>query len=161
MKVEKSEPGKKNEGEKEKQQTLEVNLDVVQIINDAIVMAENDSSVLMVVKKIQEQIKSSQEAVSKGRVGGPTYATRTVYGGSTYTDYIYFSGETLAEVAVIGDGDTDLDLYLYDTNGNLIDYDIRYGDGCYVACIPYYTQLMTVVVKNLGWLYNNYILITN
>ena len=62
-------------------------------------------------------------------------------------------------ITVIGDGDTDLDIYLYDENGNLIDKDIDDSDNCVVEVTPKWSGKFTLKVKNLGNVYNNYTLI--
>lgn len=79
-----------------------------------------------------------------------------------YDDYtITFVGGELARVAVIGDGDTDLDLYIYDENGNLITADTDYTDQCLVEFTPRWTGVFRVRVVNNGYVYNNYVLLTN
>ena len=64
-------------------------------------------------------------------------------------------------VTVIGDGDTDLDLYVYDENGNLIDKDVDYSDDCVVSFVPKWTGVFTIKIMNRGNVYNNYIMRTN
>jgi hypothetical protein len=79
-----------------------------------------------------------------------------------YDDYaITFVGGELARVAVVGDGDTDLDLYIYDENGNLITSDTDYTDQCLVEFTPRWTGAFRVRVVNNGYVYNNYVLLTN
>ena len=67
----------------------------------------------------------------------------------------------LAEVVVSGDGDTDLDLYVYDSNGNLIAKDDDYTDGCYVRWRPSWTGRFIIKIVNRGPVYNKYVLMTN
>lgn len=79
-----------------------------------------------------------------------------------YDDYaITFVAGELARVAVVGDGDTDLDLYIYDENGNLITSDTDYTDQCLVEFTPRWTGAFRVRVVNNGYVYNNYVLLTN
>ena len=79
-----------------------------------------------------------------------------------YDDYtITFTGHELARVAVIGDGGTDLDLYIYDQNGNLITSDTDYTDQCLVEFTPIWTGPFRVRVVNNGYYANNYVLLTN
>ena len=54
----------------------------------------------------------------------------------------------LAEVAVIGDGDTDLDLYMYDPSGRLVGYDDDETDRCYVRFFPRTTGAYTIKIVN-------------
>jgi hypothetical protein len=61
-------------------------------------------------------------------------------------------------VYVSGDGDTDLDLFIYDENGVLIDSDTDYGDECVVTVVPNWTGRFTIQIRNLGSVYNRYTL---
>jgi hypothetical protein len=72
-----------------------------------------------------------------------------------------FRAGELAEVAVSGDGDTDLDLYILDQNNNLIVYDEGYTDQCYVRFVPKWTGNFSIVVKNRGRVWNRYQIATN
>ena len=67
-----------------------------------------------------------------------------------------FRANERACVIVSGDGDTDLDLFIYDENGNLIASDTDAGDDCIVTWNPRWTGTFTIKVKNLGSVYNNY-----
>lgn len=64
-------------------------------------------------------------------------------------------------VIVNGDGDTDLDLYVYDENGNLMGKDIDYSDYCVVSWTPRWTGPFTIKIKNRGSVYNRYKIYTN
>ncbi len=99
-------------------------------MTDAEQLALNDKSIQDIIKETRSQFADSKAISGKGRVAGPAIVTRRVYANSRSVDYIYFEGGDLGEVAVIGDGDTDLDLYIYDENGNLIDDDEDYTDDC-------------------------------
>ena len=67
-----------------------------------------------------------------------------------------FLGGEKAEILVWGDGDTDLDLFVYDSAGNLIVKDIGYTDTCYVQWTPSRTETFTIEIKNLGNVWNAY-----
>ncbi len=54
----------------------------------------------------------------------------------------------LAEVVVIGDGDTDLDLYVYDPAGRLVAKDDDETDRCYVRFFPRTSGTYTIKVVN-------------
>mgnify|MGYP003392464767 CR=1 FL=1 len=64
-------------------------------------------------------------------------------------------------VAVLGDGDTDLDLYIYDSNDNLIAYDSDYTDQCYCRWVPAWTDTFRIKIVNRGSVYNEFVLVTN
>jgi hypothetical protein len=61
-----------------------------------------------------------------------------------------------AVVALKGDGDTNLELRVFDGNGNLIASDLDDGDGAVVTWRPKWTGTFTIEVVNLGPVYNNY-----
>lgn len=66
------------------------------------------------------------------------------------------NGGTTYRIVVDGDGDTDLDTYLYDENGNLIDQDIDLTDYCILDVTPAWTGDFTLEIRNLGYVYNLY-----
>jgi len=113
----------------------------------------------ILLDEISQIEKAKQE--TRGRVGGPGERYNYVYGNSAdYYDIMFRAGE-LAEIVVIGDGDTDLDLYIYDSNGNMIASDYDYTDRCYVSWVPLWTGRYTVKIMNRGPILNNYYLVTN
>ena len=61
-------------------------------------------------------------------------------------------------VAILGDGDTDLDLYVYDENGNEIVSDTDGTDQCYVSWYPKWAGQFRIEIKNLGRVSNQYCL---
>lgn len=81
--------------------------------------------------------------------------------GTTDIYHIYFYGGELAEVLVIGDGDTDLDLVVYDEFGNVVASDLDFSDICLAQWVPAYTAEFRIEVTNHGSVYNVYDLTTN
>ena len=144
---------KENVGEK----VSKVKLDIATLLADAISLAGDDVKLIAVI----EDVKQSVATASRGRYEGPGTGVRRVSAGSYVSDIITFDGLALAEVAIIGDGDTDLDLFVYDENGNLIGSDLDYTDDCYVSWIPKRTGNFLVKVINRGKVYNDYTLVTN
>jgi hypothetical protein len=106
-------------------------------------------------------VLGSVSAVQAGRRPVPGKDIKTVSGYSTVTYTEEFYGGQLAVVRVIGDGDSDLDLYVYDEFGNLIDKDTRPGDNCVVTFKPRWTGKFTIKVVNCGRMSNCYTLTTN
>jgi hypothetical protein len=96
-----------------------------------------------------------------GATTGPIVHHDQVY-ARHYDDFAvnFYAGE-LARVAVVGDGDTDLDLYIYDANGNLIVADTDYSDRCLVQFVPRWTGAFRIRVVNNGYVSNRYVLMTN
>ena len=134
-----------------------ISLDYDRILADAKEFADGDNTLLELIKKIETE----RQKEHRGAVGGPLCHTDAVDGNSTDIYQINFIAKYLAEIVVSGDGDTDLDLYVYDSNGNLIASDTDYTDDCYVSWIPKWTGRFIVKIVNRGPLYNKYVLLTN
>ncbi|WP_250631667.1 hypothetical protein [Rhodoflexus caldus] len=94
-------------------------------------------------------------------MGGAKVAYEKVLALSTDTYAVRFTGGSRAYVAINGDGDTDLDLFVYDENDNLIAKDDDHLDRCVVEWYPKWTGPFVIKVKNLGRVYNNYRIVTN
>ncbi|MDE6139610.1 MAG: hypothetical protein K2F95_01490 [Alistipes sp.] len=129
---------------------------VEQLLEDGRKYADGDATLLA----LADQVKVDN-GVSRGRVEGSTVHADCVNANATDTYTLRFIGGELAEVAVIGDGDTDLDLYIYDSNGNLIEKDDDYTDRCYCSWTPKWTGAFSVKIKNRGGVCNYYTLYTN
>lgn len=134
-----------------------VTLDFAQIAADAKTFAEGDDVLLGLIA----QIESDAQSAHRGAVNGPRIGNYVV-SGNCYNDFeCSFTKGYLAEVGVSGDGDTDLDLYVYDSNGNLIAKDTSYSDDCYVNWVPAWTGRFMIRIVNRGPVYNNYVVATN
>jgi hypothetical protein len=132
-----------------------VSHDPKQILADARTLADGDATLLAMIEKVEKI------APSRGAVGGPKSGAYKVAAKSADTFTVKFWANERACVAVIGDGDTDLDLYVYDENGNLIDKDVDYSDDCIVNFFPRWTGKFTIRVVNRGNVYNRYGIATN
>ncbi len=132
-------------------------VDPATLVKEAQALAANDPSLQPMFKQIQSRLTEKQ----RGDVTGPNRRVDRILAGYTNTYTITFEGGKLAECLISGDGDTDLDLYVYDANNNLITSSTSYGDDEYVAFVPYRTSTFRIVVKNLGRVYNDYLFITN
>jgi len=97
-----------------------------------------------------------------GAIGGPKWTVNQWLAPYTRIDYqIAFVGGQQANIALEGNGATNLDLYVYDQFGNLVWYDTRYGDFCEGHIWVPYSQVYTVRVVNTGSLWNVFSLLTN
>lgn len=153
--------GSEKEGEKA---TIDVSgkngnitLNFNEILASAKQFAEGDDQLLALI----DQVETDAQAPSRGAVNGPKYTVDVVAPGSTDNFSVSFVKGYLAEVGLSGDGDTDLDLYVYDSNGNLIASDTDYTDDCYVNWVPAWTGRYTIKVVNRGRVANRYVLVTN
>ena len=142
----------KNEGKKAK-----VSFDYDSVLADAKAFADGDPNLLALIDNIDAEAKGAQ----RGNINGPSRDYAAVNGNS-YMDYTAsFVVNQLAEVLVSGDGDTDLDLYVYDSNGNPIASDTDYSDDCYVRWVPAWTGRYTIRIVNRGPVYNRFVILTN
>jgi len=130
--------------------------DLESILAAAKKYADGDAKLLADISKIEKS-----GLTTRGRVGGPGEKYSYVYGNSNDSYEVSFIKGQLAEILIIGDGDTDLDLYVYDSSGHLIEYDSDYTDRCYVSWVPMWTGRYTVKIVNRGPILNNYHMMTN
>jgi hypothetical protein len=99
---------------------------------------------------------SMSDVASAAPRGGAGCQMETVRAHSTDTFNVTFYASQLAGVTVIGDGDTDLDVYIYDEFGNLIGSDTDHSDNCVVMWTPRWTGRFAIKVVNRGSVYNRY-----
>lgn len=100
------------------------------------------------------------KAGERGAVSGPG-RRRTVVGNRMTDQFrVTFRGGESARVLVSGDGDSDLDLFVYDDNGNLICRDDDSTDDMICGFTPRWTGTFTIRVKNLGAA-NEYVIVHN
>lgn len=142
---------------KKDEKKAKVSFDYDTVLADAKKFADGDENLLALIDNIDAEAKGAQ----RGAVNGPSRHYDAVNGNSTDTYQISFIANVLAEILVSGDGDTDLDLYVYDSNGNLIAYDESYSDDCYVRWVPAWTGRFFIKIVNRGPVYNNYVILTN
>jgi hypothetical protein len=130
----------------------------VKLLADAKRFAAGDATMLAWADKVEKSLAASS---TRGAAGGPKQGLETVAALGRVSYIIPFTAGQLAQVYVSGDGTTDLDLFIYDSNGNLVTYDDDYGDECLARWIPARTGQFTIVVKNLGRVWNRYYIMTN
>ena len=123
---------------------------------DAKVLAKKDRNLLGRIATV-----SKMKPDKKGAMGGPKRATTEVRAYATDVFTLRFRGGENAIISLSGDGDTDLDLYVYDENGNLVASDTSGKDDCRVRFFPKTTGNFKIKVKNLGNVYNRYLFVTN
>jgi len=133
-----------------------ITLDVSQLLTDAEGFADGDKNLTGLIKSLR-----GLSDASRGRVGGPGYVVDKVNGEEANMYAVEFTGGDAAEAAVVGDGSTDLDLYIFDEDGNLIVMDEDAGDECYVIWKPRSTGVFVITVLNRGSSYNEFALVTN
>ena len=143
----------------QKEQNPAVTFDTQKLLAEAKGWAKGNPQLVALI-----DAEASKKHTTTGTLGatiGPIVHHDQVY-ARHYDDFAinFYAGE-LARVAVVGDGDTDLDLYIYDANGNLIVADTDYTDRCLVQFVPRWTGTFRVRVVNNGYVSNRYVLMTN
>ncbi len=98
---------------------------------------------------------------ARGRVEGPFRGQTVVKGGYTDTISVTLDGGSSALIAISGDGDSDLDLYVYDESGNRVCSSTSNGDDEYCRFTPKWTGKFRVKVQNNGKIDNRYTLLFN
>ena len=122
-------------------------------------LAKQFSGTNETLRTIIETTKSS--GGTKQSTGGPRRWRDRVRANGTDSYVISFRGARTAEVAVLGDGDTDLDLFIYDEYDNLVCRDTDTTDQTYCSWSPAWTGSFRIKIENLGNVFNRYELLTN
>jgi hypothetical protein len=117
-------------------------------------LAADDDSVLGL-------IDDAMAEGTRGRVGGAVEWLSRLPAGQTDVWEIPYYGNSYAEIAVVGDGDANLDVAVTDENGNVICYDVSWSDKLYCDWTPAWDGYFYVTVQNLGGSRNSYYLVTN
>jgi len=93
--------------------------------------------------------------------GQPRTHQDTAQPGATDVYGVVFTGGQLAEAGLAGDGDSDLDLLVYDENDHLVCRSAGSSDREYCRWWPRWTGLFRIEVQNLGVTSDLYRLATN
>lgn len=144
------ETGHKEEGQTEAMHATD-------LLAQARTAAAGNEDLLEMIGRIETRARTAQ----RGAVGGAREGMYRVERYSTNTHRISFRAGEPAVVYINGDDDTDLDLFIYDENGNLIDSDLGYTDEALVEWRPMWTGEFRIEVRNLGGIWNGYYFATN
>jgi hypothetical protein len=106
-------------------------------------------------------IEDAMTESSRGRIGGAVEWLSRLPSGQTDVWEIPYYGNSYAEVAIVGDGDANLDVAVTDENGNVICYDVSWSDKLYCDWTPAWDGYFYVTVQNMGGSRNSYYLMTN
>lgn len=126
-----------------------VSYDINQLLADATELSDGNANLLGLI----DNLKNS---ATRGATKNYDVHVDRVNAHSTDTYNIRFFGGEEAIVVVSGDGDTDLDLEIYDSNGNLVASDMDYTDDCVCVWTPRWTGNFTIKIINRGNVYNKY-----
>lgn len=106
-------------------------------------------------------ISDAETEGTRGRIGGASSTLSRLPGGRTDTWTVPFYGNSYAELAIVGDGDSNLDVLVTDENGNTICYDVSWTDKVYCDFVPAWNGYFYITVQNNGRKRNSYYLVTN
>lgn len=110
---------------------------------------------------LNDLIEDAEAEQGRGRVSGPGRDTGFVRANSTTYYNVSFRGGERAAVYANGPGITDLDMYVYDQNGNTICRDIDYSDNMSCFWTPRWTGPFRIEVRNLGGTGVSFNMVTN
>jgi hypothetical protein len=119
------------------------------------------SSTTLCVAVLALVTAAAAQPASAGRLPSSVIHRDRVEAHSSDRYTMTFAGGESAFVTVSGDGDTDLDLFVYDESGHLVASDIDPGDDCVAVFTPRWTGRFTIVIRNHGSVYNRYTLTAN
>ena len=127
------------------------------LLAEARVMCGDDKAMLAAVEAI------AKRPIDKTRspVGGATRHSDMIMTYDTDQYRIVFRGNEAAEMAVLGDGGSNLDLYVYDDKNHLVASDTDGNDRCHVKWVPKSTGPFVIKIKNRDGVANYYTLVTN
>lgn len=134
-----------------------VRFDAGAMISSALAMSSGNANVSALATQLQNRLATG----AKGAVGGPRSAVDRVLSNTTDVWEISFRGGERGSIRVEGDGDTDLDCYVYNSAGTLVAYDNDLTDYCILDWYQSSAGSIRLEIKNLGDVYNEYILSTN
>ena len=106
-------------------------------------------------------IDDAMAETGRGRIGGAVEWLSRLPAGQTDVWEVPYYGNSYAEVAIVGDGDANLDVAVTDENGNVICYDVSWSDKLYCDWTPAWDGYFYVTVQNMGGSRNSYYLMTN
>ncbi len=87
---------------------------------------------------------------------GPVAGVRRVSAFSSMDFVETLRGNEFTTVTIAGDGDTDLDIYVWDANGNLVARAIGLTDRESVSFVPNFTSTYRIEIRNLGNVWNQF-----
>lgn len=126
------------------------------LLEEASKLAGRDEVLKTRIAALRKQLEGS-----RGDVRGPGRNCTRALANSTDHYRVVFRGGEYARVAVSGDGDSDLDLLVFDENDNLVVQDTSYGDDPVVSWTPSWTGPFKIRVRNLGNVWNRYCIFVN
>lgn len=124
------------------------------LFDEAVELAEGDPD-------ITERISAARAVGSRGLAGGPVSWVRDISAMSSVSYRMTPVGGYVWNVIAAGDGDTDVDMEIFDQNGNLVCRDISPWSRASCSITPAWTGPFTVRVSNLGGVWTRTLIMSN
>lgn len=142
----------KGESAAESPDPTEAPMDADRMMASAKILAQEDDTLLGLIEETER---------APARLGAAMRHLSRLPGGMTDVWELAFFGRSYAELAVIGDGDSNLDVLVADENGNTICHDVSWSDKISCDFVPAWNGYFYVTVQNTGTTRNSYYLLTN
>lgn len=124
------------------------------LFDEALELAQGDPSIV-------DRISVARASASRGLVGGASSWVRDISARSSVSYEITAQGGYIWNVVAAGDGDTDVDMEVFDQNGNLVCRDIAPYTRATCSITPAWTGRFTVKVSNLGNVWTRTLIMSN
>lgn len=144
----------KGEAREEEADVADAPVDAAMMLASARELAAGDDTLLGLIEEAQAD-------AARGPIGGAVRYLSRLPAGRTDVWEVPFYGNSYAEMAVIGDGDANLDVLVTDENGNTICTEISYSDKITCDVVPAWNGYFYITVQNNGRKRNSYYLLTN
>lgn len=106
-------------------------------------------------------IRDAEAEQSRGSIGGAKSWQADLSGGRIDLWEMAFKGRAYAELSVIGNGASNLDVSVTDENGNVICFEQSPSDAIYCDFIPSWDGMFYLTVENSGTAANDYYVVSN
>ena len=164
---------KQSEGSSDKQDKSAPAISYKGLLRRAMELAKDNETLFPLVKARVDALRGGKgityedgDDMESVKVGGKTYKIidhDVISAGESFRYRSYdFEGQKPAKVIIIGDGDGDIDLWVYDKNtGGLIGKDTDASSNCIVEWTPRYEGPFTIRIKNVGDIAERYVVLAN
>ena len=124
-------------------------------------LAAGDETLLALMRPLERAAAQVVRGVPRGSARGPRQLYGRVGGSEKREHMVEFRGGEPAVVYVSGDGDSDLDVFVYDASGQLVASAVGPRDECVVRWTPVRQAAFRIEVRNVGRAPNWYWMATN
>lgn len=131
------------------------------LLATARVLAAGDTNLLALMRPLERAAAQIVRGGPRGSARGPRQLYGRVGPSEMRAHTVEFRGREPAVVYVSGDGDSDLDVFVYDAAGQLVASAVGPRDECVVRWTPDRLGVFRVEVRNVGGAANWYWMATN